>query len=86
MNLAISIARVGIAEKVSETLERVSEKSRISPLAPKSGGTGIESPPDLGDLGGVWVVDRTFQTPSDSNDQSNRSRDGKSRTAIVFLV
>jgi hypothetical protein len=47
-------------------LERVSEKSRISPPVPNSEGTGIESPPDLGDLGGVRVVDRTFQTPAES--------------------
>ena len=60
--------------------KRVSEKSRISSLAPclvrssgevsspsrirNLGGTGIESPPELGDLGGVRVIDRTFQTPS----------------------
>ncbi|WP_309740357.1 O-linked N-acetylglucosamine transferase, SPINDLY family protein [Chamaesiphon sp. OTE_20_metabat_361] len=47
--------------------ERVSEKSRISPLTPNSGGTGIESPPELGDLGGVWVVDLTFQTPFEND-------------------
>ena len=36
-----------LAESITK---RVSEKSGISPLAPKFGGTGIESPPDLGDL------------------------------------
>ena len=60
--------------------KRVSEKSRRSSLAPclvrssgeetspsrirNSGGTRIESPPELGDLGGDRVVDCTFQTPS----------------------
>ncbi len=62
--------------------ERVSEKSKIRPLTPNSGGTGMESPSELGDLaancgeetspykfdktGGVRVVDRTYQTPSDT--------------------
>jgi hypothetical protein len=54
-----------LLDRLDNFPERVSEKSRISPLAPNSGGTGIESLPDSGDLGGVRVVDRTFQTPSD---------------------
>ena len=28
----------------------------ICPLAPNSGGTGMESPPELGDLGGKSIV------------------------------
>jgi Carbohydrate-selective porin, OprB family len=36
-------------------LQSVMKRAGVSrPLTPKSGGTGVGSPPDLGDLGGAW--------------------------------